>query len=287
MDLHLLVDVPHVGVHGVRRYHQLLGHVVRGVAARDEHEDLGLAPRQAELLGHLGADLVDLGLRGRRGRQRHDVELLAHQRHQQHGQHAHEPQARLGRDGEGQLGGVLVAYVPRIAYGDARAHERAGEGERYGRRHVTFRGEDAEVHDEQDFQQRRDAGRHDEGGEERHLVGQEQRERRDQQHQQPGEHLEYAGLVLRRDADAGDAQHDGRPSEDAQREADVSGGQHLPGDDGHEEIARDAGQEGDDAHRDHVLETALGRALRQQHRKRPRAVAASGHQQHAGGDGQQ
>ena len=44
VDLHLLVDVPHVGVHGVRRYHQLLGHVVRGVAARDEHEDLGLAP---------------------------------------------------------------------------------------------------------------------------------------------------------------------------------------------------------------------------------------------------
>ena len=31
------------------------------------------------------------------------------------------------------------------------------------------------------------------------------------------ERFEYAGLVLRRDADAGDAQHDGRPSEDARR----------------------------------------------------------------------
>ena len=58
----LLVDVTHVGAHGVLGNAQLIGNVSRAVAARQEKQDIGLARGEALLLGKGAAALREVGL---------------------------------------------------------------------------------------------------------------------------------------------------------------------------------------------------------------------------------
>lgn len=90
VDLHLVVDVADVGVHGVGGDDQLVGHGAGGVAAGDEQQYLAFAGRQGELGGHLGTDFLHLVFRWRGGSERHDAELHAHERYEHDGQQAHE-----------------------------------------------------------------------------------------------------------------------------------------------------------------------------------------------------
>ena len=268
MDLHLVVDVADVGVYGVRGDDELFRHGVGRVSARDEQQDLRFAGRQAELGCRFGADLLHLVSRGRRSGEGHDAELHAHERHEHDGEQAHEGQA--GRRCEG-LGHwhchTLVPQRQRVARGEPQAHEAAGHGESERRGRVAFGGEDAEVHDEQHFEERLHADADDEGGEVSERRGEEQREAHHDGDEQGRVDLEDVEAVARQRVDAGDDENEQSPAQNAECEGVLAGGQHFPWDDAAEEIAGGAGEQRDEANAEHVLEAAACSAARQEYGK--------------------
>lgn len=175
-----------------------------------------------------------------------------------------------------QVGGVRawVTGTAILSYHSASelpaaspAHEAAGHGESERRGRVAFGGEDAEVHDEQHFEERLHADADDEGGEVSERRGEEQREAHHDGDEQGRVDLEDVEAVARQRVDAGDDENEQSPAQNAECEGVLAGGQHFPWDDAAEEIAGDAGEQRDEANAEHVLEAAACSAARQEYGK--------------------
>ena len=60
MDADLVIDVPNMRVHRMRRDDQLVRYVVHRITPRDQLQDLAFALGELELCDDLGADRIDL-----------------------------------------------------------------------------------------------------------------------------------------------------------------------------------------------------------------------------------
>lgn len=127
----------------------------------------------------------------------------------------------------------------------------------------------------------------DEGGEVGERRGEEQGEADHDGDEQRRVDLEDVEPVAGQRVDSGDDENEQRPAQDAEGEGVLAGGQHLPGNDAAQEVAGGAGEQGDEAHAEHVLEAAVRGAAWQKHGEGALAVLAGEGQKRSGCQGEQ
>ena len=197
MDPDLLVHVADVGVHRVGGDDELLRHVVRREAARNEHDDFRLAGGKREF----PRQFLDALLLKRFGcRRRHelgDVVFLADERDDDRREDADEDDCRGGGCLESERRVRLVDQGKRVARRDSETDERPAEPERDSDGHIAFHSQNAEVHDEQHLEDGDDRQYEEERGNIELLAGDEQGERDDCQDDKPGEDAVDVEALLR------------------------------------------------------------------------------------------
>lgn len=73
VNIHLLINMANVSIHGMGRYHQLVCNVRCGVPSRDKLEDFAFAFRQREFVNDLIANNINLRWACRCADQVHNV----------------------------------------------------------------------------------------------------------------------------------------------------------------------------------------------------------------------